>query len=94
MIPILEHVSKQGISMDLQDLFQRFSIDFTCIIVTGYDLDCLYVEFPEILFSRAFEDVQKFIFYRHVVPESLWKVQRWLGIGEEKKMKKVEKILD
>ncbi|KAL5751871.1 hypothetical protein ACOSQ2_022378 [Xanthoceras sorbifolium] len=94
IIPILENVSKQGISVDLQDLFQRFTFDSTCIMVTGYDPGCLSVEFPQVLFSRALEDVEESIFYRHVVPESLWKLQRWLGIGEEKKMKRAKKILD
>ncbi|KAH7565917.1 hypothetical protein ACOSP7_022046 [Xanthoceras sorbifolium] len=94
MIPILENVSKQSISVDLQDLFQRFTFDSTCIMITGYDPGCLSVEFPQVLFSRALEDVEESIFYRHVVPESLWKLQRWLGIGEEKKMKRAKKILD
>ncbi|KAK3211821.1 hypothetical protein Dsin_016527 [Dipteronia sinensis] len=94
MIPILEHVSKQDISVDLQDLFQRFTFDSTCILVTGYDPGCLSVEFPQVLFSRALEDAEESIFYRHIVPETLWKLQRWLGIGEEKKMKRSKKILD
>ncbi|KAK2657254.1 hypothetical protein Ddye_010306 [Dipteronia dyeriana] len=94
MIPILEHVSKQDISVDLQDLFQRFTFDSTCILVTGYDPGCLSVEFPQVLFSMALEDAEESIFYRHIVPETLWKLQRWLGIGEEKKMKRSKKILD
>ncbi|KAL5753800.1 hypothetical protein ACOSP7_022020 [Xanthoceras sorbifolium] len=94
MIPILENVSKQGISMDLQDLFQRFTFDSTCIMVTAYDPGCLSVEFLQVLFSRALEDAEESIFYHHVVPKSLWKLQRWLGIEEEKKMKRAKKILD
>ncbi|KAK2664235.1 hypothetical protein Ddye_002809 [Dipteronia dyeriana] len=94
MIPILEHVSKQDISVDLQDLFKRFTFDSTCILITGYDPGCLSVEFPQVLFSRALEDAEESIFYRHIVPETLWKLQRWIGIGEEKKMKISKKILD
>ncbi|KAL5753799.1 hypothetical protein ACOSP7_022019 [Xanthoceras sorbifolium] len=103
MIPILENVSKHGIYVDLQDLFQRFKFDSISsqfmyiefwVLHTGYDPSCLSVEFPQVLFSRALEDVEKSIFYSHVVPKSLWKLQQWLGIGEEKKMKRAKKILD
>ncbi|KAJ0040271.1 hypothetical protein Pint_26949 [Pistacia integerrima] len=94
LIPILEHVAKEGKAVDLQDLFQRFTFDSTCILVTGYDPGCLSIEFPEVPFSKALEDAEESIFYRHVVPERVWKLQRWLGIGEEKKMKKAKETLD
>ncbi|KAH9718177.1 cytochrome P450 family 96 subfamily A polypeptide 10 [Citrus sinensis] len=94
LIPILDHMSKQGTTVDLQDLFQRFTFDSTSLFVTGYDPGCLSIEFPKVRFLMALEDVEESIFYRHVVPESLWKLQRWLGIGEEKKLKKAKETLD
>ncbi|KAJ4715545.1 Cytochrome P450 [Melia azedarach] len=94
LIPVLKHVCKQGTAVDLQDLFQRFTFDCTCLLVTGYDPGCLSPEFPEVPFSRALEEVQEAIAYRHFVPESVWKLQRWLGIGEERKMKKAKETLD
>ncbi|KAJ4715547.1 Cytochrome P450 [Melia azedarach] len=94
LIPVLKHVCEQGTTVDLQDLFQRFTFDSTCLLVTGYDPGCLSQEFPEVPFSRALEEVEEAIFYRHVVPESVWKLQRWLGIGEERKMKKAKETLD
>ncbi|KAJ0040280.1 hypothetical protein Pint_26942 [Pistacia integerrima] len=94
LIPILEHVAKEGKVVDLQDLFQRFTFDSTFILVTGYDPACLSIEFPEVPFSKALEDADEAIFYRHVIPERVWKLQRWLGVGEEKKMKKAKETLD
>ncbi|KAJ9670878.1 hypothetical protein PVL29_027051 [Vitis rotundifolia] len=94
LIPVLEHVSKQGLLVDLQDLFQRFTFDTTCKLVTGFDTKCLSIEFPRVLFAKAMDDVEEAIFFRHVVPESLWKLQRWLGIGEEKKLSKGWETID
>lgn len=94
LIPILDHMSEQGTTVDLQDLFQRFTFDSTSLFVTGYDPGCLSIEFPEVRFLMALEHAEESIFYRHVVPESLWKLQRWLGIGEEKKLKKAKETLD
>ena len=34
------------------------------------------------------------MFYQHIVPESYWKLQRWLQIGSEKKLSIAWKILD
>lgn len=93
LIPILDHMSKQGTTVDLQDLFQRFTFDSTSLFVTGYDPGCLSIEFPKVRFPMALEDAEESIFYRHVVPESLWKLQRWLGIGEEKKMHENKTIM-
>ncbi|XP_044469090.1 alkane hydroxylase MAH1-like [Mangifera indica] len=94
LIPILEHVAKEEKIVDLQDLFQRFTFDLTFILVTGYDPQCLSIEFPEVPFARALEDAEESLIYRHAFPERIWKLQRWLGIGEEKKLKKAKETLD
>ncbi|KAH0682144.1 hypothetical protein KY289_019896 [Solanum tuberosum] len=31
---------------------------------------------------------------RHLLPESVWKLQQWLGFGPEKKLSKAEEVLD
>ncbi|GAV75618.1 p450 domain-containing protein [Cephalotus follicularis] len=94
LIPVLDHVSQRGLVVDFQDLFHRFTFDSTCILVAGFDPGCLSIEFPEVLFSKALTDAEEALFYRHVVPKSIWKLQRWLGIGEEKKMSKAWETLD
>ncbi|CAK7337124.1 unnamed protein product [Dovyalis caffra] len=94
LIPVLEHVSRQGLVVDLQDLFQRFTFDATCMIVTGHDPGCLSIDLPEVAFSKAMDAAMEAIFYRHIFPESIWKLQGWLGIGKEKKLKKAWVTLD
>lgn len=94
LIPVLEHVYKQSLVLDLQDLFQRFTFDATCVIVTGFDPGCLSIDLPEVAFSKAMDNAMEAIFYRHVLPESTWRLQRWLGIGKEKKLKKARETLD
>ncbi|GFQ03771.1 alkane hydroxylase mah1 [Phtheirospermum japonicum] len=94
LIPVLEHVSERGLVVDLQDLFQRFTFDTTCVLVTGYDPGCLSVEFPDVPFSRAMDEAEEAIFMRHILPESVWKMGKWLGIGHEKKLSRAWAVLD
>ncbi|GFY80307.1 cytochrome P450, family 96, subfamily A, polypeptide 4 [Actinidia rufa] len=54
----------------------------------------LHVEFPDVPFSRAMNDANEAVLMRHIVPEKVWKLQRWLGIGREKKLSQAQKTLD
>ncbi|GMJ04266.1 cytochrome P450, family 96, subfamily A, polypeptide 10 [Hibiscus trionum] len=94
LIPVLEHVAKQGLVVNLEDVFQRFTFDSTCILVTGYDPGCLSVEFPRVLFSEAVDDGQQAVFYRHVRPQSFVKLQKWLNVGQEGKHNKAIEVID
>ncbi|KAB5548075.1 hypothetical protein DKX38_011481 [Salix brachista] len=94
LIPVLEHVAKQGSVVDLQDVFQRFTFDITSVLVTGFDPGCLSIEFPRVEFSEAMDDAEEAIFYRHIWPELFLKLQRWLGFGREQKLKEARRTLD
>ncbi|KAH7859425.1 hypothetical protein Vadar_000998 [Vaccinium darrowii] len=94
LVPILEHVSNLGLVVDLQDLFQRFTFDTTCLFVTGYDPGCLSIELPKVPFAEALDDAEETLLLRHAVPETFWKVQRWLGVGQEKKLSDAWATLD
>lgn len=94
LIPVLEHVSKEGLVIDLQDLFQRLTFDTTCILVTGFDPGCLSLDFPDVRFSRAMDEAEEAIFMRHCLPESVWKLERWLDIGHERKLSRARVVLD
>ncbi|KAA8530941.1 hypothetical protein F0562_005600 [Nyssa sinensis] len=94
LIPVLEHVAKQGLVVDLQDFFQRLAFDTTCMLVTGYDPGCLSLELPDVPFSKAMDDAEEALVFCHVLPESIWKFQRWLGIGHEKRLSKAWATLD
>lgn len=95
LLPVLDHAAQQqGTMLDLQDVFNRFTFDNICSIVLGHDPNCLSIEFPEVACEKAFNEAEESIFYRHVVPKSVWKLQKWLQIGQEKKMTEACKIFD
>lgn len=94
LIPVLDHASEQGLVIDLQELFYRFSLDTIYTLVVGYDLGSLSVDWPHVPFANALDDVEEVILYRHFVPMSVWKFFRWLGVGKENKHKKAWQILD
>nr|KJB33823.1 hypothetical protein B456_006G032600 [Gossypium raimondii] len=94
LMPIIDHAAKHGLVINLEDIFQRFTFDSACIFVTGYDPSCLSLELPQVLLSKAVQDGEQAIFYRHVRPRSFTKLQKWLNIGQEGKYKKAWKVVD
>lgn len=94
LIPILESVSKSGKIIDFQDVFQRFTFDSICTLVTGYDPGCLTVDLPDVPFSKAMDDAEEIIVKRHMIPTFVWKLMRFFNIGDEKRYKEAWKTLD
>ncbi|CAN8324096.1 unnamed protein product [Cochlearia groenlandica] len=94
LVPLFNHFAREDMVVDLQDVFQRFMFDITFILVTGSDPTSLSVEFPDVEFAKALDDVGEAILYRHITPRFLWKLQKWVGIGTEKKMMKASATFD
>ncbi|KAK8712324.1 hypothetical protein V6N13_147564 [Hibiscus sabdariffa] len=94
LIPVMDHFAKRGLVVNLEDVFQRFTFDATCILVTGHDPRSLSIEFPEVLFSKSLDDAEEVIFYRHVRPRWFVKLQRWLNMGQEMKYRKAWQVFD
>ncbi|XP_004142038.2 alkane hydroxylase MAH1 [Cucumis sativus] len=94
LVPILEYFCESKKVVDLKDLFLRLAFDSTCMMVTGFHLNSLCIEFPEIPFSKAMDDVQEVLFLRHLYPKFYWELLKKLGIGEGKRMKKACDIID
>nr|QWK52310.1 cytochrome P450 96A2-1 [Isatis tinctoria] len=86
LVPLLNHFAEEGTTVDLQDVFGRFTFDTILILITGSDPRSLSIEFPEDELAKALDDVGEGILYRHVKPRFLWKLQKWMGFGQEKKM--------
>ncbi|MED6156383.1 hypothetical protein PIB30_013874 [Stylosanthes scabra] len=49
---------------------------------------------PEVAFEKVFNKIEDAIFYRHIVPRWLWKLQKWLQIGPEKSHSESQQIID
>ncbi|XP_074308650.1 alkane hydroxylase MAH1-like [Silene latifolia] len=94
LIPVLNHASEQGLVLDFQDLFERFTLDSICSLTMGYELGSLCVDLPSVPFSKALDVVEEVAIYRHALPVSVWKFIRWLGVGRERKYKKAWETLD
>lgn len=94
LVPVLEHALEQNMVVDLQDLFKRFTFDTATIFLSGSDPGCVSNEFKKFPFLDALDDVEEAVFYRHVLPVSCWKLQKFLGIGQEKKLSKATECLD
>ncbi|KAK7381436.1 hypothetical protein VNO78_34124 [Psophocarpus tetragonolobus] len=94
LLSLLDQLLVQGTFVDLQDLFNRFTFDNICCIVLGHDPNCLSIDFPHVEIEKAFNQTEESIFYRHMMPKGLWKLQKWLQIGQEKKMTEACKTLD
>ncbi|XP_058761645.1 alkane hydroxylase MAH1-like [Vicia villosa] len=94
LLVFLDHACENRVQVDLQDVFQRLTFDNICCIVLGFDHNCLSIDLPEIACERAFTQSEDTLFSRHIKPRFLWKLQRWLRVGEEKKFIENQKIVD
>ncbi|KEH22136.1 putative cytochrome P450 [Medicago truncatula] len=94
LLVFLDHASKNGVQVDLQDIFQRLTFDNICSVVLGFDPKCLSIDLPEIPCERAFTQAEDTLFIRHVKPKLLWKLQNWFQVGEEKQFIKNNKFID
>ncbi|XP_027923040.1 alkane hydroxylase MAH1-like [Vigna unguiculata] len=94
LLPMFDHAQQLGRMVNLQDVFLRFTFDNICLTTVGHDPKCLSIDFPVVAVEKAFRMSDKSIFYRHTVPNSVWKLQKWLQIGQEKKMTEASKTID
>ncbi|CAD5330403.1 unnamed protein product [Arabidopsis thaliana] len=86
LVPLLNHFAEEGTTVDLQDVLGRFTFDTILILITGSDPRSLSIEMHEDELAKALDVVGEGIFFRHVKPKFLWKLQNWMGFGHEKKM--------
>ncbi|KFK32856.1 hypothetical protein AALP_AA6G295800 [Arabis alpina] len=94
LIPVLDHFAEANTVFDLQGVFQRLAFDVTLTLVTGYNSNSLSIEMPENDYAKAMDDAEEVIVYRHAKPMIFWKLQNWIGLGEEKKMKKANAVFN
>jgi len=71
---------------DMQVLFHRYTMDCTCELVCGFDLNSLLSQ-STVPFVNSFDSGVAICVRRFLVPEFLWKLKRWLNLGNEKLLK-------
>ncbi|CAH2060253.1 unnamed protein product [Thlaspi arvense] len=94
LLPLFNHFAEEGTVVDLQDVFRRFTFDTTLVTITGSDPRSLSIEMREDEFVEALVDVEETIVYRNLIPRSFWKLQKWIGFGQEKRMVEAGAIID
>ncbi|KAL0443152.1 UNVERIFIED_CONTAM: Alkane hydroxylase MAH1 [Sesamum latifolium] len=94
LVPVMELVSETGTEVDVQELFQRLTFDCSCILVLGHDPTSLCKELPHLPYEKAFADIGEAALYRHILPQVIWKLQRWLQVGKERKLKQGMEHID
>lgn len=96
LVPLFNKIAEEETVVDLQDVFGRFTFDTTLMTVSGCDDPrSLSIEMSEVdEFAKALNDVGEAIMYRHVKPKFLWKLQRRIGFGQEKKLSKADATLN
>ncbi|XP_057765278.1 alkane hydroxylase MAH1-like [Salvia miltiorrhiza] len=86
LLPVLDHFCAEGKDFDLQDVFQRFTFDNICKIVLDYDPCSLCLDMPDLPCEKAFSVAAEPLLHRHVIPQRIWKLLRWLNVGSERKL--------
>ncbi|KAL0693616.1 hypothetical protein Bca4012_060796 [Brassica carinata] len=94
LVPFLDKAAEKKIIIDLQDVFQRFMFDTASILMTGYDPMSLSIEMPKVEFGEAADFAEEAIFYRHLKPVILWRLQNLIGVGIERKMRTASAIFN
>ncbi|ESQ29662.1 hypothetical protein EUTSA_v10023422mg [Eutrema salsugineum] len=87
LVPFFDNAARENLTIDLQDVFKRFMFDTSSILMTGYDPMPLSIDMPDVEFGEAPETGEEAIYYRHFKPVTLWRLQNWIGIGLERKMR-------
>jgi cytochrome P450 len=86
-MPLLSHSCRAGVVVDLQDLLSRFTFDTICKLAFGFDPEYLHISLPAVEFAHAFDAATKFSCHRFVTYPFIWKTQRALNVGGERKLR-------
>ncbi|UJR11372.1 hypothetical protein I4U23_015552 [Adineta vaga] len=80
-------------SADMQILFHRYTMDCTCELVCGFDLNSLTSE-TSIPFVNSFDGAVAICTRRFLIPKFLWKLKRFLNLGNEYLLKQHCQIIN
>ncbi|TMW62711.1 hypothetical protein Poli38472_005329 [Pythium oligandrum] len=90
---ILETSGRDGKSIDIFQLFNRFTIEAFSEIGFGINMKSMEME-GEHPFQTAFDRVQRCTILRFIRPPLFWKLQKALGLGAEAQLRADVKTID
>lgn len=98
LFPLLNSLSDHGgddTTLDLQDIFRRFSFDTICKISFGLDPGCLDLSLPMSEFAAAFDAATSLSARRAIaITPMVWKLKRLLNWGSERELRKAIDLVD
>ncbi|KAK1307858.1 Cytochrome P450 86A2 [Acorus calamus] len=83
LCPMLESARVESRAVDLQDLLLRLTFDNICGLAFGKDPETLSPGLPENAFATAFDRATEATLHRFILPESVWRLKKWLRVGLE-----------
>lgn len=83
LLPILDAAAADRSAVDLQDLFLRLTFDNICGLTFGRDPQTLDAGLPDNGFAASFDLATEATLQRLILPEVVWKLRKWLGLGME-----------
>ncbi|XAR70280.1 Unspecific monooxygenase [Bertholletia excelsa] len=92
--PILKTAQLEAKPVDLQDLLLRLTFDNICGLAFGKDPQTLSPGLPNNGFAAAFDRATEATLQRFILPEFVWKVKKWLGLGMEVSLSRSLKHVD
>lgn len=92
--PILAAAQERKTVVDLQDLLLRLTFDNICGLAFGQDPETLAADLPENGFALSFDNATEATLQRFILPEIVWKLKKWLGLGMESSLNRSLKQID
>ncbi|KAE8734578.1 hypothetical protein F3Y22_tig00000757pilonHSYRG00010 [Hibiscus syriacus] len=94
LIPVLEHFQTLGTEVDLEDVLGLFNYDYMCLLGFGVNPKTLSAELPVVEITEALGHRDDALVHTKTVPPMIWKLQKWLQIGKEKKLRRGLEMVD
>lgn len=88
LMPVLESLSAERRTVDLQELLKRLAFDMICRVSLGTEVCSLEPSLPDSPLARAYDVSCAICARRGAAPVSaIWRIKRWLGVGSERELK-------
>lgn len=88
LMPVLESLSAEKRTVDLQELLKRLSFHVICRVSLGTEVCSLEPSLPDSQLARAFDISSAICARRGAAPVSaIWRIKRRLGVGSERELK-------
>jgi cytochrome P450 len=88
---VLDAQRGTGSLVNLTNLFQQFALQ--TFLEVGVGIDAPIIGKGEPIAFKAFDEAILIFARRRIVPKYVWKLERWLNVGPEKKVKELVEVV-